>query len=77
MASKEMVDNARMAMARWWYDANVSFNAANSVYYQPMIDAITGIGPSFKGPSPHDFRGSLLKDVVQEVRIYLLGIKAE
>ena len=42
-----------------------------------MIDAIAGIGPGFKGPSPHDFRGSLLKDVVQDVRIYLSGIKAE
>ena len=77
MASKEMVDNARMAVARWWYDANVSFNAANSVYYQPMIDAIAGIGPGLKGPFPHDFRGSLLKDVVQDDRIYLSGIKAE
>ena len=42
-----------------------------------MIDAIAGIGPGFKGPSPHVFRGSLLKDVVQDVRIYLSGIKVE
>jgi hypothetical protein len=39
-----MVENARNAMARWWYDANIPFNAANSPYYQPiMIDAVTAI----------------------------------
>ncbi|KAK3006446.1 hypothetical protein RJ639_015956 [Escallonia herrerae] len=30
MATKEMVDNVKLAVARWWYDANVPFNGAHS-----------------------------------------------
>uniref|UniRef100_A0A6N2MJA2 DUF659 domain-containing protein n=1 Tax=Salix viminalis TaxID=40686 RepID=A0A6N2MJA2_SALVM len=39
MATKEMEHNARIAVATWWYDANIPFNSANSYYYQPMLDA--------------------------------------
>ena len=42
-----------------------------------MIDAITSIGPGFKGPSFHDLRGPLLKDIVNDVRKYLVEIKAD
>ncbi|KAG6477105.1 hypothetical protein ZIOFF_066357 [Zingiber officinale] len=56
LATKESVHNATMAMARWWYHANISFNAAKSNCYQPMVDAITSIGPGFKAPSYHDLR---------------------
>ncbi|KAG5555325.1 hypothetical protein RHGRI_012757 [Rhododendron griersonianum] len=27
MSSKQTLDEARMAVARWWYDANLPFNA--------------------------------------------------
>ena len=37
-------------IARWWYDADIPFNATNFAYYQPMIDAIASCGPGFKGP---------------------------
>ncbi|GJM91421.1 hypothetical protein PR202_ga07787 [Eleusine coracana subsp. coracana] len=47
LSTKDAVDNAKNVMARWWYDANIPFNAANSPYYQPMIDAIAAIGPGF------------------------------
>ncbi|KAK3024555.1 hypothetical protein RJ639_043495, partial [Escallonia herrerae] len=33
MATKEMVDNAKLAVARWWYNANAPFNGAHSKYY--------------------------------------------
>ena len=36
-------------IARWWYDADIPFNAAKSVYYQPMLDAIAACGMGFKG----------------------------
>uniref|UniRef100_A0A6N2LKG6 DUF659 domain-containing protein n=1 Tax=Salix viminalis TaxID=40686 RepID=A0A6N2LKG6_SALVM len=72
-----MEHNARIAVATWWYDANIPFNSANSYYYQPMLDAVASIGPGFKGPSFHDLRGPLLKDVVHNVHEYILSIKAD
>uniref|UniRef100_A0A6N2MFW6 DUF659 domain-containing protein n=1 Tax=Salix viminalis TaxID=40686 RepID=A0A6N2MFW6_SALVM len=35
------------------------------------------MGPGFKGPSYHDLRGSLLKDIVHDVHEYILSIKAD
>jgi hypothetical protein len=72
-----MVENARNTMARWWYDANISFNAANSPYYQTMIDAVATIGPDFKAPTYHDYRGSLLINVVHITRDYVNDLKKE
>ncbi|XP_024445090.1 uncharacterized protein LOC18107685 [Populus trichocarpa] len=77
MASKKKEHNARKVMARWWYDVNVPFNGAKSYYYQPMIDVIASIRPGFKGPSYHDLRGPLLKDIVHDVHEYLFEIKAD
>ena len=48
-------------IARWWYDADIPFNAARSIYYQPMLDAITSCGSGFKGPSFEDIRGECFK----------------
>uniref|UniRef100_A0A6N2MFR9 DUF659 domain-containing protein n=1 Tax=Salix viminalis TaxID=40686 RepID=A0A6N2MFR9_SALVM len=42
-----------------------------------MLDAVASIGPGFKGPSFHDLRGPLLKDVVHNVHEYILSIKAD
>ena len=75
MCSKEMIVKAKMAVARWWYDANLPFNAAQSKFYQPAIDAMTAIGPGFKGPSLHELRGSLLQMTVNDVQDYLQEIK--
>ncbi|KAF5474589.1 hypothetical protein F2P56_006477, partial [Juglans regia] len=66
MCSNEMIVKAKMAVARWWYDANLPFNAAQSKFYQPAIDAMTAIGPGFKGPSLYELRGNLLKMAVNE-----------
>ncbi|KAK3029771.1 hypothetical protein RJ639_038893 [Escallonia herrerae] len=57
-----MVDNAKLAVARWWYDAN---------YYQPMFDAALAVGLGFKAPSFHDLRGNLLCTLVDEITTYL------
>ena len=66
---------AKMVVARWWYDANLSFNVAQSKFYQPTIDAMTVIGPGFKGPSLYELRGSLLQMTVNDVQDYLQQIK--
>ena len=75
LASKAMVDKAKMAWSKWWFDSNISFNAANSVYYQPAIDAIASIGLGFKGPTYQELRGPLLRNNVREVNDFMVDIK--
>lgn len=77
LASKEMIAAARDAMARWWYDANIPFNAANSPYYLTMVDAIASIGSGFVPPTYHDYRGGLLKNAVHVARNYVNDLKKE
>ncbi|KAH9309600.1 hypothetical protein KI387_037511 [Taxus chinensis] len=62
-------------IARWWYDADIPFNAARSPYYQLMFDSIVVVGKGFKGPSMHDLRGSLLKKEVVSIDEYLKRCK--
>lgn len=72
---RDPVRAARLAMARWWYDAKVPFDGARSRYYQEMVDSLTDAGPGFEGPSYHDLRGPLLKEVYDEIKEYLFGIR--
>lgn len=76
-APNALLHDARIAMARWWYDANIPFSAAKSPFYQSMIDTIASAGLSFKGPSYHDLRGPLLKHVADDIREYLHDLKRE
>ena len=62
-------------IARWWYDADIPFNATNSAYYQPMIDVIASCGAGYKGPRFHDIRGELLQNEVQIIQEYLTEFK--
>jgi hypothetical protein len=62
-------------IARLLYDVDIPFNAATSVYYQPMLDAIASCGSGFKGPSYEDIRGHLLKNEVERVKEYLIEFK--
>jgi hypothetical protein len=62
-------------IARWWYDADIPFNAAKSVYYQPMLDVVASCGSGFKGPGYEDIRGNLLKNEVERVKEYLTEFK--
>ena len=75
LASKQMVEKARMNFARWRYHANIPFHAVHSVYYREALDSVAAIGPSFKGPSYHDLRGPLLQKHVGEMNDYLLDVK--
>ncbi|KAF1860234.1 hypothetical protein Lal_00037572 [Lupinus albus] len=51
MQSKEVIEKCDLAIAKWMIDASVPFNATNSTYYQPMIDALCSMSPSYKGPN--------------------------
>ncbi|XP_057980780.1 uncharacterized protein LOC131166338 [Malania oleifera] len=64
--SQESIDRADMAVARFIYDAGVSFSVANSYYFQQMADAIAAVGPGYKMPSYQSLRGNLLRRSVQD-----------
>ena len=49
--NKEVIERYDLTIAKWMIDARVSFNAANSIYYQHVIDGITVMGPGYKGPN--------------------------
>ncbi|XP_057788958.1 uncharacterized protein LOC131005871 [Salvia miltiorrhiza] len=57
-----------MAVGRFFFDVGIPADAANSPYFQPMIDAIASQGAEAVGPSYHDLRNSVLKNVIHEVR---------
>jgi hypothetical protein len=62
-------------IARWWCDADIHFNAARSIYCQPMLDVVASCGSGFKGPGYEDIRGNLLKNEVERVKEYLTEFK--
>ncbi|KAK6259440.1 zinc finger protein [Theobroma cacao] len=57
-----------MAIGRFLYDIGVNLDAVNSVYFQPMIDAIASTGSGIVPPSSQDLRGWILKNVMEEVK---------
>ncbi|KAF7835278.1 hypothetical protein G2W53_010137 [Senna tora] len=71
MAGKEAMRRANMAIARFFYDNCIPMNVANSVYYQPMIDAIASIGSGYKGPTYQALRTNVLHDMKKEVTLLL------
>ncbi|KAF7839716.1 uncharacterized protein G2W53_008198 [Senna tora] len=62
--ASEAIYKAKMAIAKWFYDACIPFNAINSPYFQEAVDAVAAIGLRFKGPSYHELRVNLLGDWV-------------
>lgn len=66
--SKRVNHQVSLAIGRFFLDSGVSLDAVNSVYFQPMIDAIASQGSGVVGPSYHDLRSWILKNTVQEVR---------
>ncbi|XP_061363637.1 uncharacterized protein LOC133307195 [Gastrolobium bilobum] len=68
LQSKEVMEKCDIAISKWMIDAGVPFNAVNSSYYQPMIDAICSMGPGYKCPNFYRVRGHLLNKWVGEVK---------
>ncbi|XP_019431511.1 PREDICTED: uncharacterized protein LOC109338678 [Lupinus angustifolius] len=65
---KDAIHKADLTVARFFYDCCISFSCSNSVYYQPMIDALA-IGPGYKGPSYYAIRSNLLHEMKKEVEL--------
>ncbi|XP_020972805.1 uncharacterized protein LOC110269357 [Arachis ipaensis] len=75
LQSKKIVEKCDIAIAKWMVDASVPFNAVNSAYYQPMIDAIASMGAGYKGPSYPRVRRYLLSKLVDDVRKMIDGYR--
>ncbi|KAL4396541.1 hypothetical protein AHAS_Ahas01G0102200 [Arachis hypogaea] len=75
LQSKEIVEKCDIAIAKWMMDASVPFNAVNSAYYQPMIDAIASMGAGYKGPNYPRVREHLLSKLVEDVRKIIDGYR--
>ncbi|KAL3523848.1 hypothetical protein ACH5RR_016682 [Cinchona calisaya] len=68
LVSKKVNNHVHMAIGRFLFDVGIPLDAVNSVYFQPMIEAIASQGDGVVGPSYHDLRSWILKNAVQEVR---------
>ncbi|XP_019151198.1 PREDICTED: uncharacterized protein LOC109147966 [Ipomoea nil] len=66
--SKRINNEVHMAIAWFLLDAGVPFEAVNSAYFQPMIDAIASQGVGVAGPSYHELRSWILNNSVQELK---------
>jgi hypothetical protein len=66
--SKERVEKCDLAIAKWFLDASIPFNAANSPYFQPAVDGLCSIGAGYKVPTMHALRGNLLNKWVDDVK---------
>ena len=60
-------EQVSVAVGRFLYDAGVPLEAVNSVYFQPMLEAIASAGARPEAPSYHGFRGHILKKSLDDV----------
>jgi hypothetical protein len=67
-------EQVSMAVGRFLYDSGVPLEAVNSVYFQPMLEAIASARGRLEPLSRGDFRGHILKrsldDVMSQLEFY-------
>ncbi|KAK0593106.1 hypothetical protein LWI29_035493 [Acer saccharum] len=66
--AKRVNDSIFMAVGRFLYDIGAPLDAVNSVYFQPMVNAIASGGSEVVMPCYHDIRSWILKNSVEEVK---------
>ncbi|XP_031274728.1 uncharacterized protein LOC116133189 [Pistacia vera] len=64
-----------MSVALFFYDACITMNALNSIYFQPMLDAVAAICPGYKQPTYDAMRVNLLRDAKKEVQLIVNNYK--
>lgn len=74
--ARRMSNNIHMAIGRFLYDIGAPLDAVNSVYFQPMVDAIASGGAEVVLPTNQDLRGWILKNSVEEVKNDIEKLKA-
>ena len=67
LQNKQVIPRCDLAIAKWFVDAFIPFNATNSTCFQPMIDALCSMSPGYKAPSMHCLHGDLLISWVDNV----------
>ncbi|ERN05912.1 hypothetical protein AMTR_s00006p00268200 [Amborella trichopoda] len=55
-------------IGKWFYDKRIPFDAANSPYFPPMVNAIQGAGLGVKSSTTYELSGPILDEEVEEVR---------
>ena len=60
-----------MCVARFFSDCYITFNCANFIYYQGMIDVIASMGFGYKGLNYDALRVKLLLEVKHEVNFLI------
>ncbi|KAG9454342.1 hypothetical protein H6P81_007246 [Aristolochia fimbriata] len=75
MAGKKAIEKAELEFMKWMYDSCIPLNALNSQYFQPMFDAISAIGPGFRGPTYHNARGKLLDLTIANINDHIESFK--
>ncbi|XP_031280662.1 uncharacterized protein LOC116139133 [Pistacia vera] len=76
LARKDAKWRADMCVARFFYNACIPMNALNSIYFQPMLDAVAAIGPGYKQPTYDAMRVNLLRDAKKEVQLIVDNYKS-
>ncbi|XP_031248834.1 uncharacterized protein LOC116106610 [Pistacia vera] len=75
LAGKEAKWRADMTVARLFYDSCIPTNVINSIYFQPMVDAIAAISPGYKILTYHNLHVNLSRDAKKEVQLLVDSYK--
>ncbi|ERM96022.1 hypothetical protein AMTR_s00129p00067300 [Amborella trichopoda] len=75
MTLKSMVKGTRNMLGtyigKWLYVKGTPFDAANSPYFSPMVNAIQRARPGVKPSTAYELNGSILDEEVEEVRKWI------
>ena len=77
LRGKEAHQKAKKALARWWYNSCIAFNACQTPYFQEALDAVAAVGPGFKAPNFHELRVNLLGDVKKDCELLVESQRKE
>lgn len=61
---EEKINATQAAAANFWYHRNISFNVANSPYWNAMVAVFKAVGRGMKLPTLKDLSDHLFEDVV-------------
>ncbi|KAK8916557.1 hypothetical protein KSP39_PZI022500 [Platanthera zijinensis] len=73
LEEKKRVDSY---VADWFYECGIPFNAAKTRSFEVMLEAVGQYEPSYKGPSYHDLRVSLLLSTKEKVKVVKTNYQA-
>ncbi|ERN03068.1 hypothetical protein AMTR_s00528p00013310, partial [Amborella trichopoda] len=72
MTLKGMVKGTRNMLGRyigkWFYDKGIHFDATNTPYFPPIVNAIQRAEPAVKPATAYELSGPILDEEVDKVR---------